>query len=60
MYDNFYDFYQAAGTGGGRQPRWRQLEEVLKISERNYPTNQRLLDYYTDTFRCNTSALMRS
>ena len=33
---------------------------MLKINERSYPTNQRLLDYYTDTFRVNTSALVRS
>lgn len=25
MYDNFYDFYQAVGTGGGKQVRWKRL-----------------------------------
>jgi hypothetical protein len=32
MYSNFYEFYKAAGMGGGKAIKWKRLEEVLKIS----------------------------
>lgn len=60
MYNDFYDFYSSVGVGGGKALKWKKLEEVLKIKEKTYPSNKAILDYYTETFRCNTSALMRS
>lgn len=60
MHRDFDSFYESAGSNGGKMPKWRQLEALLRIHEATYPTNSMIRTYYHENFKNKTSGMGRS